>query len=197
MPPRCFFNQCPHPATNINGVYKCVNHRYRAKCNVEACPNQAYARNMCVRHGGKATCKVETCQSKCRVGDYCIRHGPTATRPRCSADSCDKLAHPATGKCSLHGGGHRFCKLEGCFSKGQHGDGLCSFHRHVQRAQTPAPEDTTDDSTDDDEDNAELMALLMNSEWALDSLCVPEITPPCNTSMVDLLDPMFLFSSAF
>ncbi|ETW07155.1 hypothetical protein H310_01784 [Aphanomyces invadans] len=183
--PPCFFSPCPLPALNVHGVYKCATHRYRAKCKVIACPNQAYARNMCVRHGGKATCKVETCQSKCRVGDYCIRHGPSPTRPRCSEVHCDKLAHSSTGKCSHHGGGHRFCTIDGCFSKGQHGDGLCSFHRHVQKASTNHT--TQDDCATEYHDNAALMALLMDSDWALDIWDIPDVHP----CMVECLDSLY------
>ncbi|CAK4081987.1 unnamed protein product [Aphanomyces euteiches] len=191
MTTQCFFNHCPLPATNVQGVFKCANHRYRAKCKVDACPNQAYARSMCVRHGGKAKCKVDRCQSKCRVGEYCIRHGPTASRPRCSEVGCDKLAQ-ASGKCTHHGGG-RFCKREGCFSRGQH-NGLCSFHFQIEQRQAatdattahPAEPTTTTTTSSLATDESALWALLENSSWD-DQGCSTEVA-----LMLDLFDPILL-----
>ncbi|KAF0701017.1 Aste57867_8463 [Aphanomyces stellatus] len=169
---QCFFSQCPLPATNVGGVYKCASHRYRAKCRVEGCPNQAYARNMCVRHGGKATCKAEHCQSKCRVGEFCIRHGPTAARARCSAVDCDKTAQPSSGKCAHHGGG-RFCKVDGCFSKGQF-DGVCSFHHTLQQ-------------TKDDDEN-DIGATIEPLQWS--EALLPEEEEALLAFLLDATNPL-------
>ncbi|KAG9401766.1 hypothetical protein AC1031_007479 [Aphanomyces cochlioides] len=122
----CFFNDCTNEV--VNGSWKCVFHRHRARCLVSDCQNQVYARNLCVRHGGKKLCEVDGCGLKARLDNVCSKHGAGNVKKRCTHEGCTKQAH-ARQKCVRHGGGRK-CKIQDCMSHARN-SGYCSRHSRL------------------------------------------------------------------
>ncbi|KAF0686270.1 Aste57867_21876 [Aphanomyces stellatus] len=137
---KCFFHACDHPV--VPNTWKCMYHRHRARCLVDQCRNQVYARKLCARHGGKKQCQVDGCQLRARLGSVCYTHG--ASKKSCTTDGCEKPAH-ARGKCVRHGGGRK-CKLEGCQAHARTG-GLCRRHQHHFRQDDEQDDDASSDSS--------------------------------------------------
>ncbi|OQR82493.1 hypothetical protein ACHHYP_15938 [Achlya hypogyna] len=125
----CVFNGCPNRP--VKSLDKCKFHRGRAKCAVDNCANQVYARQRCIRHGGKRSCVFPGCHSNARSGSFCCRHGADNTKQLCSQEGCDRVAH-LRQRCVRHGGG-RPCLIDGCTTHARAG-GYCWRHRKCATA---------------------------------------------------------------
>ncbi|KAH9152522.1 hypothetical protein AeRB84_005063 [Aphanomyces euteiches] len=124
---KCFFKGCANDV--MLGSWRCQFHSHRARCLIDDCRNQVYARNLCVRHGGKKKCQVQGCSFSCRMGGFCVKHGAPSSVKLCSEPGCSKHAH-LRGKCVRHGGGRR-CSVEGCQSFAR-GRAFCIRHTPVE-----------------------------------------------------------------
>ncbi|KAH9106446.1 hypothetical protein LEN26_012759 [Aphanomyces euteiches] len=122
----CYFNDCNNQV--LPGSWKCIFHRHRARCLMDNCQNQVYARNLCVRHGGKKQCEFAGCTLNARLGNVCSKHGAGDMKKRCTHEGCTKQAHERQ-KCVRHGGGRK-CKMHGCQTHARSG-GFCSRHSRL------------------------------------------------------------------
>ncbi|KAF0700982.1 Aste57867_8428 [Aphanomyces stellatus] len=134
----CYFNDCDKNV--LPNSWKCLFHRHRARCLVDSCQNQVYARSLCVRHGGKKQCAFEGCKLNARLGNVCSKHGAGNIKKRCVHDGCTKQAN-ARQKCVRHGGGRK-CKIEGCSTHARSG-GFC--RRHSRTMLQTTHEESQDD----------------------------------------------------
>ncbi|KAH9105683.1 hypothetical protein LEN26_014680 [Aphanomyces euteiches] len=137
MASTCFFNDCTNVI--VAGSWKCQFHKNRARCLVNDCRNQVYARSLCVRHGGKRQCDTEGCGRNVRIGNFCSFHGTGPAKKRCTAPGCSKVAHKRQ-LCVRHGGGRK-CKVDACPTHARSG-GYCCRHSRVMAKQVQPTEET-------------------------------------------------------
>ncbi|KAH9108710.1 hypothetical protein AeMF1_016139 [Aphanomyces euteiches] len=81
----CFFNGCDAPVAI--GSIKCVRHKRKGICAVQACRNQVNKRGVCVGHGARDLCTVEGCMSLGRSAGLCSKHSKEFGRP-CAVVGC-------------------------------------------------------------------------------------------------------------
>ncbi|KAF0720224.1 Aste57867_462 [Aphanomyces stellatus] len=122
----CFFNGCTNLAKPDD--WRCAFHRARARCKIDGCNSQVYARRLCVKHGGKKQCQVDGCDRNVRLGTLCTRHAGPMIKKKCSEPDCPNLAHNYN-KCVRHGGGRK-CKFGGCLTHARSG-GYCCRHTRI------------------------------------------------------------------
>jgi len=112
--------------SNLPTLLGHATRKYKYKCTIEGCTNEAQGGGVCKRHGAKAKiCNKDGCTTQAKKGGVCIRHG--AYPKICSHEGCTNEVPRKNGVCEMHGAKFEICNYEGCTEK-EYKRGLCQNH---------------------------------------------------------------------